>query len=75
MSLQDTPLHIAAERGDLEVAKSLLAQGADVNAREVNLKVLALSTLDTLNPLLPTVAWIRLWLRFGCLIRLEMTLP
>lgn len=51
VSLQDAPLHIAAERGDLEVAKSLLAQGADVNAREVNLKVLALSTLDTLNPL------------------------
>lgn len=45
LSLQDTPLHIAAQRGDLEVAKALLANGADVNAQEAKVLALLASTI------------------------------
>ena len=47
VNMQDmTPLHIAARRGDLRTTQSLLAGGADANAKEV--EVFALSSLYSL---------------------------
>lgn len=34
VSMQDITLHIAAQKGDLQTAQSLLAHGADVNTKQ-----------------------------------------
>ncbi len=48
VSMQDiTPLHIAAQKGDLQAAQSLLAHGADVNAKVSKVWKLFSHTVDS----------------------------
>lgn len=49
VSMQDiNQLHVAAQKGDLQKAQSLIAAGADVNAKESEVLMLSPHTLENL---------------------------
>ena len=66
-----TPLHIAAQNGDLQTVQSLLAHGADVNARES--EVLRLSSHTVENSLFRGPQSVSKYLFLGHVIYLSLS--